>query len=225
VRISVVIPTLDEERTLRATLESLARAPGLHEVIVADGGSRDATARVAQVLGARVVDAEPGRGVQLHAGAAAATGDVLWFLHADTLAPADAAEAIRGALADRRACGGNFRIVFDGDRPAARFLTWLYPRLRLIGLCYGDSGIFVRREAYDRVGGFRPYPLFEDLDLVRRVRRGARFPVARAAVVSSSRRFEGRSFALTFARWSMLQILYWAGVPPARLAAYYAHRR
>jgi GT2 family glycosyltransferase len=113
-------------------------------------------------------------------------------------------------------------VRFDGGRRAARFLTWLYPRLRGFGLVYGDSAIFVRRKVYEDVGGFRAYPIFEDVDLVRRLKKRGRFAHLPDVVVTSARRFEGRSFALTFARWSLLQALYWAGVPPRTLARFYA---
>jgi rSAM/selenodomain-associated transferase 2 len=218
--ISVIIPALDEARSIGATLDAAARVAG--EVVVVDGGSADATAEVARAKGARVVTSARGRGAQMHAGALAARGEVFWFLHADTLAPADAAARIAEALGDARAVGGNFRVRFDGGGGAARFMTWLYPRLRLLGLAYGDSGFFVRRAAYERAGGFQPFPLFEDLDLLRALRRQGRFVQADACVVTSSRRFEGRSFALAFARWSLLQALYWLGVSPHALARLYA---
>ena len=224
-KLSVIIPALDEARSIGAALDALARVGGGVEVIVVDGGSADATAEVALARGARVVRAERGRGAQMHAGALASRGEVLWFLHADTLAPADAAERIFEALEDPRAVGGNFRVRFDGGRAAARFLTWLYPRLRLLGLAYGDSGFFVRRAAYERAGGFKPFPIFEDLELLRALWKQGRFVQADASVVTSSRRFEGRSFALTFARWSLLQGLYWLGVSPHALARLYAHVR
>src|SRR5215207_2619593 len=221
-KLSIIIPALDEARDIGAALEAAARVKGVAEVIVVDGGSADGTAEVARARGARVVTSARGRGAQMHAGALAARGEVLWFLHADTLAPADAAECIDAALRDPRAVGGNFRIRFDGTRRAARFLTWLYPRLRLLGLAYGDSGFFVRRAAYERAGGFKPFPIFEDLDLLRALWRQGRFAEAEACVVTSSRRFEGRSFALTFARWSLLQTLYWLGASPHTLARLYA---
>ena len=221
-QISVIIPALDEAHAIGAALDAASRVRGVVELIVVDGGSADGTAEVARGRGARVVGSARGRGAQMHAGAQAARGEVLWFLHADTLAPADAGERIVDALGDPRAVGGNFRIRFDGASGAARFLTWLYPRLRLLGLAYGDSGFFVRRAAYERAGGFKPFPIFEDLDLLRALWRQGRFVQADACVVTSSRRFEGRSFALTFARWSLLQALYWLGVSPHALVRLYA---
>jgi rSAM/selenodomain-associated transferase 2 len=220
--VSIIIPTLDEARSIGATLGAAARAGAGVEVIVVDGGSTDGTAELARAAGARVVSAPKGRGAQLHAGACAARGRALWFLHADTLAPEGSARLIVEALANPRVVGGNFAVRFDGEARAARFLTWLYPQLRRLGLCYGDSGIFVRREAYERAGGFKPFPVFEDLDLLRALWRQGRVVHLPAAVVTSSRRFEGRSFALTFARWSFLQTLYWLGVHPDRLGRMYA---
>lgn len=222
VALSVIIPVLDEARALGRMLDAMARLRGPVEVIVVDGGSRDGTVEMARRRGVRLITAEPGRGSQMHAGACAARSDALWFLHADTHPPAEAAERIIEALSDPDVVAGNFAVKFDGGRRAARFLTWLYPHLRRIGLCYGDSAIFVRRGEHGRVGGFRPFPLFEDLDLVRRLRRRGRLIQLPMTVVTSSRRFEGRSFALTLARWTALQSLYWLGVHPRRLGRLYA---
>jgi len=219
--VSVVIPTLEESGAIEATLEAVG-ALGAREVIVVDAGSTDGTAELARRRGARVIEAARGRGTQLAAGAAAARGDVLWFLHADTLPPSDALERMAEALAAPEVVGGHFAIRFDGERRAARVLTWIYPRLAWLGLRYGDSAFFVRRAAYEAAGGFRPLPLFEDLDLQRRVRRVGRLVRVAAPVVTSSRRFEGRSFGLTFAWWTLLQVLYWSGVPPRRLGRLYA---
>ena len=221
--VSIIVPTLDEAATVGATLGALKGLGDAAELIVVDGGSRDDTCAIARACGAHVVTGERGRGAQMHAGAKVARGDALWFLHADTAPPADALAQIATALAhDAAAVGGNFRIRFDGTDSAARFLTWLYPRLRRLGLCYGDSGFFVRREVYTQVGGFQAFPIFEDLDLLRRLRRRGRFLHLDATVVTSARRFAGRSFALTFARWSILQGLYWLGVHPRTLARLYA---
>ena len=222
--LSLIIPTLNEERSLGATLDAVARLERSPlELLIVDGGSVDETMEIARSRGARVISAERGRGLQMDAGARAARGDALWFLHADTTPPADAVELIAEALRDADVAGGNFEIRFDGTRRAARFLTWLYPQLRRLGLCYGDSAIFVRRAAYERIGGFQSYPLFEDVDLVRRLKRsGGKFVHLPCAVVTSSRRFEGRSFALTFARWMILQGLYWIGIHPRTLCRLYA---
>ncbi len=223
--VSVIIPTLDEAHSLGATLRALPRfGHGERiEVIVVDGGSADATREIAREHGAHLIQSARGRGAQMHAGASVARGDVLWFLHADTVPPPGAPALILDALRrDARIVGGNFAISFDGTRPAARFLTWLYPQLRKLGLCYGDSAIFVRASVYREIGGFKPFPIFEDLDLVRRLRARGSLVHLGARVVTSSRRFEGRSFTRTFARWSFLQMLYWLGVSPHTLARLYA---
>jgi rSAM/selenodomain-associated transferase 2 len=220
--LSIIIPTLNEAHSIAATLDAVRELRGPVEMIVVDGGSHDGTIEILRERGVRVILSERGRGLQMHAGACLARGEVLWFLHADTLPPNDAAERIGEALNDAETVGGNFCLRFDGSATAARFLTWLYPQLRRLGLCYGDSGIFVRRDAYERVGGFKPFPIFEDLDLVRKLRRVGRMAHVPTTIITSSRRFEGRSFALTFARWSALQVLYWLGVHPRSLARMYA---
>jgi len=225
-QLSIIIPALNEARAIGAMLEAVGQVRGSKEVIVVDGGSVDQTALIAERHGALVIKSERGRGLQMHTGACAARGEVLLFLHADTSLPPVAAELISEALArDMEAVGGNFGTRFDGERRAARFLTWLYPQLRRLGLCYGDSAIFARREAYKDIGGFKPFPIFEDLDFVRRLRKRGRMVHLQAAVITSSRRFEGRSFALTFTRWAILQTLYWLGVHPRRLEKLYAHVR
>ena len=223
--LSIIVPTLNEARSIKRTLDALLGVRGRVEVIVVDGGSLDETIEIVSGRGVKLLKSERGRGAQMHAGASAARGDVLWFVHADTQVSANCAEQIIEALRDPSVVAGNFDVRFDGERRAARFLTWLYPHLRKLGLCYGDSAIFVRREAYRKVGGFRAYPIFEDLDLVRRLRRAGRVAHLPATVITSSRRFEGRSFALTFARWSILQTLYWLGVHPRTLGRLYAQVR
>src|SRR5207302_1752851 len=180
-------------------------------------GSIDETVEMVRQRGVTIMTSERGRGSQMHAGTTLARGDALWFLHADTTPSPDAAELIAEALRDREVVAGNFSVRFDGARRAARFLTWLYPQLRKLGLCYGDSAIFVRREAYHAAGGFKPFPIFEDLDLVQRLRKKGRLVHLPATVITSSRRFEDRSFAFTFARWACLQALYSLGVHPRAL--------
>ena len=223
--LSIVVPVLNEAAAIDETLTVLLAAVRPGEVIVVDGGSTDDTVARADRPGVRVLTAPRGRGSQLHAGGAAAAGDVVWFLHADTLPPPGAAAYIAAALTDPRTVAGNFEIRFAGDFAAARSLTRLYRYLSWIGLRYGDSGYFVRRADYAAVGGFRPFPIFEDLDLMRRLKRRGRFVRVPATVVTSSRRFQGRAFAWVFARWAFMQVLYWLGVSPVRLGRLYHHVR
>ena len=219
--LSVIIPTLNEEKAITETLRSLGAVSRVREVIVSDGGSTDATRTLARAAGARVIDAPRGRGSQLRAGATQASGSVLWFLHADTRPACDAAPLIQHAFVAPGVIGGSFRLRFDGDSKAARFLTGLYPHLKHLGLSYGDAGLFVQRDAYEEAGGFRDHPLFEDLDLIRRLRQRGILCLVPAPLVTSSRRFEGRNFAAIFAGWTLLQVLFWLRVPPATLARLY----
>ncbi len=219
--VSIIIPTLNEADSIKPTLEAIKSFGENVEIIIVDGASADETVSIAKSYKMRVLKSSRGRGTQMRAGAKEATGEILWFLHADTIAPPSAIEEIINALKDSNAVGGNFTIRFDGERRAARFLTWLYPRLERIGLCYGDSAIFARREVYERIGGFESFPLFEDLDFWGRLKRAGRTVNLSANVTTSSRRFETRSFALTFARWSILQVFYWLGASPHRLAEFY----
>jgi rSAM/selenodomain-associated transferase 2 len=221
--ISIIVPTLDEERSLAPLLKALRAEEVEHEIIVVDGGSADRTVAVARARRARVLAAPPGRGGQLRAGAEAARGDILWFLHADSTVPAGALGAIAATLAaDPRIVGGNFRLVFDGGTSFSRWLTGFYRQIRRVGLYYGDSGIFVRRGVYERLGGFRPIPLMEDLEFVRRLERfGPTCRIEEPPLVTSSRRFAGRRPVAIVYGWIELHVLFWLGVPPARLAEIY----
>lgn len=220
VSISIIIPTLNEAATIRDLAASLRRLRGDCEVIVVDGGSEDETVSLVRESGFTVIETPRGRGRQMNAGAQAAAGDVLLFLHADTRLPESALAMIEDLLQDDGICGGNFSLVFDGKTRAAWLLTWLYPLLRLGGMCYGDSAIFVRRTVFEHLGGYTDSPIFEDSDLFRRMRRVGRFVRLPVAVVTSSRRFEGR-FVRTFVLWVAMQMLYWLGVDPDRLNRWY----
>jgi len=221
--ISVIIPTLDEAARLPALLDALGREETPHEIIVVDGGSTDATAGIARARDARVVLAPPGRGRQLHEGARRAAGNVLLFLHADCLFPAGGLAAVADALArNPRAPGGNFRLLFDGADGFSRWLEGFYARIRARGVYYGDSGIFVRRRVYERVGGIRPIALMEDYDLVRRLENAGRtLCIAEPPLVTSSRRFRGRRPAAIVLGWLRIHALYHLGADPERLARLY----
>lgn len=220
--LSIIIPALNEARLIGATLDAVAQLSGSFEVLVVDGGSDDDTRAIARARSVKVIRSERGRGVQLHAGAREAVSDVLWFVHADTIVPRDSVESIVNALSDPAVVGGNFNVHFSGSSSAASFMTWFYPQLRRLGLCYGDSAIFVRREAYDRVGGFKSLPIFEDVDLLRELKRIGKFVHLSSTVVTSSRRFEERQFVIIFTGWVFMQLLYWLGVSPNTLGRFYA---
>ncbi|MDP6709695.1 MAG: glycosyltransferase family 2 protein, partial [Alphaproteobacteria bacterium] len=170
--ISVVIPALNEAEGLPGLLAALARQPLLQEIIVVDGGSRDATPALARAGGAVVLETAAGRGRQLRCGGAAARGEVILFLHADSTFPETGLQRIAQRLAaGPELVGGNFRIVFDGEDGFSRWLTGFYAWFRRRGLYYGDSGIFVRRRVYETLGGIRPIALMEDYDFSRRLER------------------------------------------------------
>lgn len=221
-RISIVVPTLNEATTLPTALSGLEGA----ELIVTDGGSEDDTAGVARTLGARVVGAPRGRGWQLAAGVRASTGEAILFLHADTRLGQGALDAMRAALADPAVIGGNFRLLFDGEDGFSHWLTGFYAWLRRRGLFYGDSAIFVRRAALEAIGGVPEIALMEDFELVRRLaRRGRLACVAEPPAVTSSRRFAGRRPWRIVAGWLAIHALHLAGVPPDRLSRLYRSDR
>lgn len=223
VKISVIIPTLNEASVLEETLRSVRVLDGEVQVIVSDGDSCDDTVAIASRSGADVVTGVQGRGGQMMIGAREATGDVLWFLHADTLAPPDATEQIRAALQSENVVGGHFRILFEGESVGARVLSLMQKLFYSPRASFGDSAIFVRREAFDEIGGYRAWPLFEDVDLISRLRRIGRFVrITSSPVRSSARRIEKQGFFRTWLLWVLLMILYWLRVPPERLGRMYA---
>ena len=221
-RLSVVIPTLNEEASIGRLLERLRAAPGIHEVVVSDGGSTDGTAGRVRPPD-RVVAGEPGRGPQLRAGARAASGDALLFLHADVLPPPDVAAQISGAL---RAgfVGGNFRLRYPEGGLLGRWLELLAPLYRRVSRYYGDSGIFVRRDVYEACGGFPYVPIMEDVVFVRRMEATGRTAYLPGPMVSASRRWGGRQLR-TLLLWGFMQAAYALGATPWRLARFYGAGR
>jgi len=225
--VSVIIPTYQEA----ARIERAVRAAGAwaDEVIVVDAASPDGTAPLAAAAGARVLLAPKGRGVQLRAGAAAARGEVLVFLHADAELEPGAHAALLRCLQSPEVLGGNFRLVFEGASLSARLFTLGNDlRRRLFRVYYGDSALFVRREVYEQLGGFEPLPIFEDYAFIRQLERhhaGRTAYIRDVAVRVSARRFEQAPLR-TLLSWAVLQSLYsFAGVHPERLARYYADIR
>jgi rSAM/selenodomain-associated transferase 2 len=222
-RISVVVPTLNAADTLPQLLRGLRSAPLVCEVIVADGGSGDGTAAAASGAGARVIVVAAGRGTQLAAGAARASGRWLLFLHADCRpGPGweDAAEAFLAAPgAASRA--GYFDLALDDPAPAARRLERIVAwRCRVLALPYGDQGLLISRALYDAVGGFAPLPLMEDVDLALRLGRD-RLARIGARSIASARRYRQDGYWRRPLRNLFCLSLYFAGVPPERLLRLY----
>lgn len=218
--VSVVIPALDEAARLGATLErARAALPGC-ELIVADGGSTDATVGLAAARGATIVSAPRGRGRQLVAGAAAARGALLVFLHADTLLPPAAGPVLARAFADPAVKIGTFRLAFDAPGLWYRGFAWC-SRFDSVCTRFGDQGIVVRRDFYAALGGFAPWPLFEDVDLLRRARRRTRIHSFPAAVTTSARRFHRGGPVRQQLRNGWLLLRFLAGTSPETLAASY----
>lgn len=210
--LSVVIPTLNAETSLPRTLAAVAR--GADEVVVADGGSTDGTRTLAKDAGARVVGAPRGRGPQLAAGGAAARGDWLLFLHADTIPGPGWQEAVAQHRADASDRAGAFRLRFDDPAPQARRLERLVEwRTRVLGLPYGDQGLLMARRLYEEIGGFRPLVLMEDVDMARRLGK-TRITLLEADAVTSAERYRRGGWTARSARNLFCLSLFFLGLPP-----------
>jgi rSAM/selenodomain-associated transferase 2 len=222
--ISVLIPAYNEAYNLPHLLRRLNAMEEIGEIILADGGSSDATIAVARQMGAKVVKGARGRGPQQNAGAMEATGDVLWFLHADVLPARGCGQQIEHALRDG-AIGGNFRIRFEARGFWPRFFEMVSRIHRSRGTYYGDSGLWVTREVWDELGGFQSWPLFEDLDFARRLEklassRGVKAACCPGRLHVSARRFSRAPWRVLWL-WLRLQIAFDLGVPTDKLAKLY----
>ena len=226
-KISIIIPVLNERHYLPATFSALAQLRP-DEVIVVDGGSSDGSREfLSQQQSVCVVDAERGRGSQLNAGAQIATGDVLIFLHCDCFLPEDGLQQIVRALANERVVAGCFLVRFAEQYPdSLRLVSWgINSRTRLTRTATGDQAIFVRRAIYGDAGGFAAWPLFEDIDLIARIKRRGKFVVLSTAVTISARRW------LTYGVWRTTLLMYalragyYAGISPFRLKRWFTDVR
>ncbi|TXL68296.1 TIGR04283 family arsenosugar biosynthesis glycosyltransferase [Zeimonas arvi] len=220
--LSIVVPVLDEAGQIEATLAALAplRHRGV-ELIVVDGGSQDGTVALARAEADAVLDAPRGRARQMNAGAAAARGEVLLFLHADTILPAEADRHVLRAVAGGRDWG-RFDVRIAGRHPMLRVVARLMNlRSRLTGIATGDQGMFVRRELFQRIGGFPDQPLMEDIELSRRLRRVCAPACLPARAITSGRRWESRGVWRTIFLMWRLRWRYWRGESAHRLAAAY----
>lgn len=220
-RLSIIVPALDEASGIGATLAALQplRRRG-HEVIVVDGASRDGTAEIARSLADRVLAAPRGRAMQMNAGAAAASGEALLFLHADTVLPADADRAVREALAV--SAWGRFDVRIDGRSPLLRLVAgFMNVRSRLTGIATGDQALFVRRDAFS---GFPEIPLMEDIAFSRAMKRLSPPACLRLRVRTSGRRWERHGVLRTILLMWRLRLAYFLGARPEALAQRYSPR-
>ena len=226
-QLSIIIPVLNEADAIRGTLQALQplRQAG-HEVILADGGSLDGTVEAAVDLYDQWVSASPGRAIQMNAGAKQASGNLLLFLHADTTLPDDAAEWLERFWQSGRAWG-RFDVRLSGERVIFRVIAFfMNARSRLTGICTGDQAQFVRRSLFERLGGFAPMPLMEDVELSARLKQHTRPFCVPSPVTTDSRRWEVNGPWRTIALMWRLRWEYWRGVPVERLVArYYPSRK
>lgn len=218
--VSVIIPARNEAARIEATITAAQQADRV-EVIVVDGQSDDDTAAVARRAGATVIASAPGRAVQMNAGAAVAAGELLLFLHADTLLPPRFDRHVRAALADVSVAAGAFTFALDDCRRSLRWIAWWTNRRSRRGqMPYGDQGIFIRRDRFESLGGYRPMPIMEDYDLIRRARRTGRIVTVRAPAVTSARRWLARGVWRTTAVHQLTVLAYRLGIPPAAIARF-----
>jgi rSAM/selenodomain-associated transferase 2 len=225
VRISIIIPTLNEEEHIGATLASIRDLDDL-QIIVVDGGSRDRTRYAAAEGGAQVITSAPGRAAQMNAGAAVALGDILLFLHADCRLPPDFPGMVCTTVADTRVAAGAFRLAIDGPglplRIIERLVQW---RSVLLGLPYGDQALFLRAEIFRQSGGYAKLPIMEDFELMRRLRRLGDIRILPQSVVTSARRWQRLGIMRTTLINQLIIFAYLLGVAPERLAHWYRWKR
>lgn len=218
--VSVVIPTLNEERYIANTLQFLSASPHV-ELIVVDGGSRDKTLEVARHFTEYVFLTHAGRAHQMNFGARHATGDVILFLHADTLLLPGAIEMVRYQMRRVNVAGGAFDLRLDSEHATVRTIARLASlRARFSRVPYGDQGIFVRSRIFQRLGGFKPIPVMEDIDFCRRLRHLGKIVFISEGLVSSARHWDENGALKTATVQVAMRAMYLLGVSPLRIARF-----
>jgi rSAM/selenodomain-associated transferase 2/rSAM/selenodomain-associated transferase 1 len=220
-KISIIIPALNEAATIARTLSPLEGVDNL-EVIVVDGGSIDATAELARSRRAKVIQSNPGKAIQMNTGAAAASGDILVFLHADTLLPEGFSHQIVAALNQKGVAAGAFRLSIDSPAAGIRFIECMANlRSRFLRLPYGDQALFMKKSLFDKIGGFPEMQIMEDFMLIRRLKRKGKIVIAPKAVATSPRRWLHLGIFKTWLINQLIIIAYYLGLPSERLARIY----
>jgi rSAM/selenodomain-associated transferase 2 len=217
---------LNEEHAIAATLEAIRAGAPAGEIVVVDGGSSDRSVEIARTRCDRLVEGLRGRARQMNAGAIAATGEVIAFVHADTVVPSTFAHDIEVALGDTRVAGGRFDLVLDEPGPLFDLVaTMINIRSRVMRSATGDQAIFIRREVFEQLGGYAEIDLCEDVDFVCRMRRVGRIACLRSQVITSARRWQRAGIIRTILRMWLIKTLFLAGVSPAWLKRHYADTR
>ena len=218
--ISVIIPTQNEEQLIGHSIRYL-QDHGVHQVIVVDGQSNDQTTRIARSHGVTVLSSPPGRGAQMNHGAAVATGDILLFLHADTILPPAFCEQIRQALARPGVAAGAFRLRINSPQYLFRLIEHMvYWRCRLKQTPYGDQALFLRSDVFHRIGCYRQLPIMEDFDLVCRLRHVGHIQLTHTAAVTSARRWLKHGILQTTIANQLHLLAYRCGINPNTIAAW-----
>ena len=219
--ISVIIPTLNEAKTIKLLLEYFTQFENIHEVIVADGGSIDGTVEIAQEI-ATVINVPKGRGVQMNSGAAIATGDIYWFLHADCRPHLDSVNSLLNTLNDSNIVGGAFEYNLNHPNIYFRITEYFSNRKNhLLKLIYGDMGIFVRRSVFEQMDGYKEIPLMEDMDFSTRLKKYGEIAILPQRIETSTRRWTDEGIIKNVVRNWLLQIAWKCGASPERLAKWY----
>lgn len=222
-KISVVIPTLNEESHIEKTLQSITKQDGDYEFSVVDGGSTDNTVTIAKRY-TTVIKSKCGRAIQMNTGAKACSGDILLFLHADTILPDNAFREIRKRMKDDTVAGGSFYIAFDADTFTLRGVSFI-TRFNFRLFHFGDQGIFVRRNIFQTLHGYKEMPIMEDYDFYKRLGRQGKVILIRTPVISSARRFIRKGVIRQLLINKFVVLAYWAGVDIQTIKRFYDDMR
>lgn len=219
--ISVIVPVLNEEKSIEEALQNVSALKGDFELIVVDGGSADKTREIAEKYGT-VILSDKGRAKQMNAGARRANGDALLFLHADSRVSPRALSEIEKSLYDKKIVGGAFKFHLDDDSPLFKLLSFFSNLRANSSKTYpGDFGQFVRKSTFDKIGGFNEIELMEDIDICKRLKKEGKLVQANAKIISSSRRLKRQGILKTWIRMQINRFLYFVGTPPTRLSKFY----
>ncbi len=219
--VSVIIPTLNEASLLKRTLKRI-HGHNPHEIIVADGGSTDGTLTIAEAYGARIVQSPQGKATQMNAGSDQASGELLWFLHADSMVELNGFQEMVQSVRQNGNVGGAFALKIDSKKKSLKLISRAATlRSKYFGLAYGDQGIFIRADIFKKIGGYAALPICEDLDLFRRMRKEGDVVILQDSAAVSPRRWLAEGIACVTLRNTLIAILFLLGFPPLWLSRWY----